>query len=72
MIKNKIYIEDLIPLLKRGWVAMNKDGCWWWYEDKPYIDDKDDFWTNTNHICGLFCLNIESVNDWTQSLREIK
>lgn len=30
-----IKIEQLLPLRKEGWVAMDADGCWYWYSEKP-------------------------------------
>lgn len=30
-----IDIEALKPLLRKGWVAMDEDGGWYWYEKKP-------------------------------------
>ena len=27
----QIKIEELIPFMKKGWVACNNDGTWWWY-----------------------------------------
>ncbi|MBO7736036.1 MAG: hypothetical protein J6S67_25930 [Methanobrevibacter sp.] len=31
----QITIYDLLPLLKKGWVAMDEDGIWVWYNEKP-------------------------------------
>ena len=33
-----IDIKVLLPLLKKGWVAMDKNGGWHWYKEKPYIE----------------------------------
>ena len=33
-----IKITDLIPMLKNGWVAMDNNGAWWWYNEKPTYD----------------------------------
>lgn len=32
-----INIQDIIPFMKKGWVAMDKSGQWWWYNEKPFI-----------------------------------
>jgi hypothetical protein len=40
----QITIYDLIPLLKKGWVAMDKDGTWVWYEGKPVIHEIEPMW----------------------------
>ena len=31
----QITIYDLLPLLKKGWVAMDNNGNWWFYKTKP-------------------------------------
>jgi hypothetical protein len=31
----QITIYDLLPLLKKGWVAMDNDGNWWFYKTEP-------------------------------------
>ncbi len=32
-----IKIEDLLPLLRPGWVAMDEDKLWFWHQVKPDI-----------------------------------
>ena len=64
-----IKIDDLIPLLKEGWVAMDKNKEWYWFEDKPI--------KNIAKWHGQFCenlsmFNIASAEDWTQSLIKIE
>lgn len=64
-----IKIEQLLPLLKNGWVAMDKNKDWWWYETKPSQKNCD--WLNYEYAdcCELSsCLNIEPVENWTKSL----
>ena len=29
-----INIQDLIPFMKEGWVAMDKNGDWYWFKNK--------------------------------------
>lgn len=29
-----INIQDIIPFMKKGWVAMDKNGEWGWYSEK--------------------------------------
>ena len=33
----QIKIEELIPFMRKGWVACNKNGTWYWYSAKPKI-----------------------------------
>lgn len=32
-----IKINDLFPFLRPGWVAMDGNGEWHWYEDRPAL-----------------------------------
>ena len=31
----QITIYDLLPLLEKGWVCMDRSGEWWWFKSKP-------------------------------------
>lgn len=63
-----IDIQVLLPLLKKGWVAMDKDGAWCWYEEKPQIHR--DLWSNNSFYIFLSCFNIKPVENWEDSLME--
>lgn len=69
----KIKIEQLVPLLRKGWVAMDKDKIWYWYERKPWLeDDSQNFWSSYDNE-GSFSLeafDIEPAEDWKNSLIE--
>jgi hypothetical protein len=62
-------IEVLLPLLKKGWVAMDEDGSWIWYENKPY-KRLDDWSTKGSIIMELYAFNIKRADDWKTSLME--
>lgn len=65
-----IKIEQLLPLLKKGWVAMDENGRWYWYSEKP-VRISSDKWAVARIVCTV-CLfrvfDIISVEDWTKSL----
>ena len=64
-----IDIKVLLPLLKKGWVAMDKNGSWYWYEKKPRISYVN--WVV--EICLFRTLdgfNIKSAENWEESLME--
>ena len=63
-----IDIKVLLPLLKKGWVAMDKDGAWCWYEKKPEIHQ--DLWRNSFLYIFLSCFNIKPAENWMDSLQE--
>lgn len=63
-----IDITVLLPLLKKGWVAMNEDGVWCWYEKKPKINQ--DLWINSSSCKILSCFNIKPTENWEESLME--
>ena len=66
---NPIDIEVLLPLLKKGWVAMDKDGGWYWYEKKP----RGSYANLGVGICLFRTLdgfNIKPAENWEESLME--
>lgn len=70
-----INIQDIIPFMEDGWVAMDKDGAWCWFEEKPVASVCDGRWVTTNHCiseCINTVINIASADDWTKSLIQVK
>ena len=70
-----IKIDDIIPLLKKGYVAMDKNNSWWWYESKPFNDNYLCSWiacerTSIRQV-ELDMFDIDPVEDWTKSLMEV-
>ena len=69
-----ITIDELIPLLKKGWVAMDNDGSWSWFSNKPYKRTDMWIWGNTGDWRALTrAFNIAPYQgDWKESLRRVK
>lgn len=66
----QIKIQDLLPLLRPGWVAMDEDGRWWWYSQKPYIRNEFEF-GNQIDMESLCAFSIAPYDgDWENSLME--
>lgn len=65
-----IDIAVLLPLLKKGWVARNKDGRWFWYEYKPF--KMTDLWSSegSSEMAFIGGFNIKPANNWETSLME--
>lgn len=67
-----IKIEQLLPLLKKGWVAMDEGGEWWWYSEKPVQIGFNRWGDPASGLVGMVRLSsffdIEPVEDWTKSL----
>ena len=65
-----IDIKVLLPLLKKGWVAMDKSGDWYWYhyEEKPRIHQ--DLWINDSNCKFLVGFNLKPAENWEESLQE--
>lgn len=64
----QITIYDLLPLLKKGFVAMDEDRSWWWFEKKPRIEDNE-WWNVSGILIGLSRFNIAPFDgDWKDSL----
>lgn len=67
-----IKIEDLLPLLKKGYVAMDKSGVWFWYSRKPLIARDAEEWRFVDgcaRTLGMFDL-APYAGDWKDSLME--
>ena len=62
--------EKIAPHMNKGWVAMNENGLYCYYNFKPvldyltWVDFKGDF-------IKLTCFDIKPVEDWTKSLIEV-
>ena len=65
-----IDITVLLPLLKKGWVAMDKNGSWHWYKEKPYIEKYYYSWNSGSPVCFIGGFNIKPVENWMDSLQE--
>lgn len=69
---NQIDITVLLPLMKKGWVAMDKDEEWFWYECKP--SKEVSFWdSKEGNIAEAFVLsmfNLKPAENWEDSLME--
>lgn len=61
-----IDIKVLCPLLKKGWVAMDKDGTWCWFNKKPTLASSE--WIETGYTLSAF--NLKPAEDWQESLME--
>lgn len=64
--------EKVAPYMNKGFVAMDKNETWWWFNVKPITCD--DVWIP--YVSGYNCLikdsiTIEPVEDWTKSLIEV-
>lgn len=72
--KNKAYpIDALLPLFRKGWVAMDKRGVWYWYKTEPCIRDSAGTFAayDDESPCAISqCFPIEKASDWKTSLRE--
>lgn len=67
----QIDIQELIPFMKDGWVAMEECERWYWYDEKPFIEDKR--WVFEGSSCAsLDAFNIIPVEDWTKSLIKVE
>ena len=66
----QIDIKVLLPLLKKGWVAMDKNGSWHWYKEKPYIEKYYYSWNSGSPVCFIGGFNIKPAENWEESLQE--
>lgn len=68
----QITIYDLLPLLRKGWVAMDEDNSWWWFETKPTIEGNE-WWNVAGILIELSRFNIAPFDgDWKDSLIKVE
>ena len=64
--------KNIAPHMKKGYVAMDNDCNYFYYNTKPMIDIEEEEWDYDDTCSGLFNMfNIEPVKDWTKSLIEV-
>lgn len=63
-----IDITVLLPLLKKGWVAMDMNGDWYWYQVKP--KQCSIVWTSEKPALYLSAFNLKPADNWETSLME--
>ena len=67
-----INIQDIIPFMKKGWIAMDDDGDWYWYEKKPQKEKNFHQWVKSKGEVGDLCaFDIKPFADWTKSLIKV-
>lgn len=64
--------KKIVPHMEKGYVAMDKDCSYWYFGDKPRKARKH--WKCTGLTVSFLpkIFNIEPVEDWTQSLIEVR
>lgn len=68
-----IDIKVLLPLLPKGWVAMNRyKNEWVWHEKKPtcYSGAGLEYWESDGWKVGFLPFNLKPAEDWRNSLME--
>ena len=78
----QITIYDLLPLLKNGYVAMDRDGTWKWFSHKPhkvgeFVWGEVTYWECYHHNCeGSFLTRAFDIapfdGDWKDSLIKVE
>ena len=74
----QITIYDLLPLLKKGWVAMDECGAWFWHKcraKRGYDVDYGGVWVADKGFCCEIpsCFNIAPFDgDWKDSLIKVE
>lgn len=64
------FMRNIAPKMRPGWVAMDKDGKWYWYEKSPE-EELSYFNARYGSFALLKMFNISPVDDWRKSLRKV-
>lgn len=65
----QIDIKALLPLLRKGWVATDENGDWFWYKCKP-LKETNCWNSRGNPMLILSMFNIKPADNWETSLME--
>lgn len=71
----QIDIKQLIPFMKDGYVAMDENKSWIWFNKKPRFVDGSTIWLNSvqgGSFNSLDAFSIKPVSDWTKSLIKVE
>ena len=67
-----INIQDIIPFMKKGWVAMDSNGDWYWHRKKPVKEPTPwNYWNGRGSEYDLEMFDIAPADDWTKSLIKV-
>ena len=69
----QIDVQALLPLLKKGWVAYEKEYGWIWFKNKPLIlrgTEEDATWVNEGSYSIIGGFNLKPAENWEESLME--
>lgn len=68
----QIDIQELIPFMKDGWVAMDKNKKWWFFEKKP--EATTNVWLSSGYVEEYLnsIFDIAPADDWTKSLIKVE
>ena len=66
-----INIQDIAPFIKKGWVAYDNTG-WWWFPKKPFIKGDEWFFIGNGEAIDInVVFDIAPADDWTKSLIKV-
>lgn len=67
-----INIQNIIPFMKDGWVAMDSNGEWYWYPLVPAIEFNREWrCAAMQSTYELKAFDIAPADDWKQSLLRV-
>jgi hypothetical protein len=66
---------ELVAVLNPGWIALDHDGDWYWFDRRPVIGKYVNHWLGNGECCLLTSIKSHLLPKnipWKESLREIK
>lgn len=63
------FMRDIAPKMRPGYVAMNKDGRWFYFPYEPRIIGI--LWWGKDYETSLSIFDITPVDDWKKSKRKV-
>ncbi len=61
--------KNIAPYMRKGWVAMDKNGKWFYYTEKPICRSLDGHWVvKAYNALSMLQFSLEPAKDWSKSL----
>lgn len=64
------FMAGVAPMMRKGWIAMDANGLWFWYSKNPTRLARN-FNIKNGEIYEMLMFKIDPVNDWKKSKRKV-
>ena len=67
------FMAGVAPMMRKGWVAMDGSGQWYFFKTEPVPREKYEWWIGdyASDCSSLDMFDITPVDDWKKSKRKV-